>query len=695
MSLAGRITTEFLNDAARTKALAGDALTAFGEAFARAFSSVVIDVTSPDFGAGPHKTGAENRVAFQAAVDYAYSIYFLLGQVVTVYVPPGLYPVELDSAEWWGVPFDGGAFEFHGGVKLRSGVYVRGEPGGGTVITPVAFAGAVSGSYYAIFSRWEESGTLTDAIDLQRVGFEDINFEFGEAWPATHGAVYGVMAVGIDGFKLLNCRAELTGGTAGSVARGARLMNCVNSVVDGLEALNIAQAMYVSYCGGMFIRGRAKGTHEGIDWDQTSSRVMCWFDMSDGTGSEQQALDISSVTDSCFWLTGQNFGNCAVIYSKPNCHPTFTDWLANHPTATPATAPVHPARIYFHARCSNVQSASSRSLQVSLRRDDSFGVGYWDGTGLARDITLDVALIDSNPVIVNECDNIQGSVTIRGCVVGATPAPAVLLRSEHLEGLAESKLSGKLLITLYDCQYGGVRVFAPTDLDLSGSSVQGYNSEADADGNYGFFFDRLTVKPGRLTIGDLTVSGGDLTVQPNDIKISYVSATSPIGAATIVDRGGHRLLSGATTPVSAANGGAAYSRVKEYFVPVALDTVANSAQTVPIGSVADGGRLLAAHVANYAAVPQGGGAGANHTALSMRRVRAGVLSSAIGTAAAYDSVARSAGAVVDLTVDGSDVDGLYQAGDFVALQATRVGTGSVLAGQNLFVRYALLEWSTS
>ncbi len=99
--------------------------------------------------------------------------------------------------------------------------------------------------------------------------------------------------------------------------------------------------------------------------------------------------------------------------------------------------------------------------------------------------------------------------------------------------------------------------------------------------------------------------------------------------------------------------------------------------------------MVAAHVINLAAITST--SGTNYASLSVRRVRAGAVSSVIGTDTPYDNVDRAAGANVALTVDGTDVDGIFVAGDIIAIRATRQGTGSSRA--NILIKLVFADYS--
>jgi hypothetical protein len=641
------------------------------------------------YGATTAATGAANTTAFNAAIVAANAAYVSTGAQQVVLVPPGRYRLEPSALSSWNMPLSGSTAQVHIAVELLSGVTIVFDEAE-IVATPPA--GADSAWQYALFGT-DLNMTVGDLKSIKLIG---LRMDFTTTyWTTDHSGLVGVIAAGVDDIEIRDALCVRTVGTAGSIGRIANIMNS-KRVKLSIDARNISQGFRMNYCSDVEIRGSAEGTHEGFDIDQPCQRVKCFFSMVNGTGSEQQCADIAGVEDGYFELFGENIGQMFNVYTKPDCHPTFADWVTNFPTETYATAPVHPKRVKIVARGKNIHSSRTSSGQISLRRNDDFGVGYWNGKGIAKDITLDVALEDSDPVAVYECENLNADITLdTPNIAGETAVDgannfALILRSEHLGGatpIGESKLSGRVRATIRGAERGGIYILAPTDLEVE-ANIDGYNSIEDAtnNANCGINAERLAVKPGILTLRNLRIGGGDLTVAPVDLSLSTTTATGATGATVIRDLGGHRLSSGGT-PVMASSGILFQGGVETLMATI--DT-SSANQDYALRVCATGGlRLISAYAINLAAIT--GTSGTNYTSLSMRRIRAGSVSNAIGTDTSYDNVDRVAGATVDLQVGGTDTDGIFVAGDIIAVRASRQGTGSTRP--NIMIKLVFAEYS--
>jgi hypothetical protein len=644
------------------------------------------------YGASTAATGATNRAAFNAAIVAANAAYVATGAQQVVLVPPGRYRLEPSASSSWNLPLYGSTAQMHIAVNLLSGVTIIFDEAEIVAVPP---AGADSSWYYALF------GTALNMTvgTLKSVKLLGLRMDFTTVyWTSDHTNLVGIVAVGVDDLEVRDVLCVRTAGTAGATGRIAKVMNCKRVKLTGPDARDISQAVYLNYCSDVEIRGRAEGTHEGFDIDQPCQRVKCFFSMINGTGNEQQCADIAGVTDGYFELFCENIGQAFNVYTKPDCHPTFADWVTKFPTATNAVAPVHPKRVKIVARGKNIHSSRTRAGQVSNRRDDTFGAGYWNGTGIATDITLDVAFEDSDPVVVFECENLTTDIALDYTNLDGEAASAnnnnfaLILRSEHVGGatvLNESKLSGRVRATIRGSERGGILVLAPTDLELE-ANIDGYNSIEDAtsNSNCGLRAERLAAKPGVFTYKNLRIKGGDLApVVPVDVSISNDSATGATGYTRLRDLGGHRLSSGGT-PMSVASS-PEFQGQKTYETTISIDTT-TATNDIKVKLVKEGGlRLLAAYATSLGAIT--GTSGTNYTSLSMRRIRAGVTSSAIGTDTPYDNANRAAWEEVSLQVDGTDADGVFIAGDHIAVRASKQGAGSSRA--NIQIRLVFAEYS--
>lgn len=646
----------------------------------------LFDVTL--FGASPSASAAVNTSAFQAAFDAASAAWLTTGVVQSVHVPAGLYRMLLDSAVWWTMPLNGSATEFHGAVALRSGVSLVCDEG--TTFVPVAPVGANAAWYYAIFASEDIYITVGD---LEQVSFIRPNFEFGATyWDATLPSVFGIMAVGI--YDLAIKDGVGSNANANSAGRFARCMNCELWNITATTT-DVVQSLYLSYMRQGSFSVKADGFTEAVDIDQSCWNITGKVSARNGTG-EGQVLDISSVQDGNFEIDCENVGNAFILYPKPECWETFGDWVTNFPLGSAGWSPnpVMVKRVTVNVTGRDVHHPTElRCFQVALDRTDAGWGGYWDGKGaMCEDVTIRAKFKDTDGALVYECKNIDlaASLTdVTTSTVARVNNAAVTLRAARTgaTAIAESELSGRARVYVKNSTRIGVRVSKPTDLDLE-CEVDGYNSADDASTGVasGVWVEDLARKSTveTITIRNMRVKNGDATVDPTDLRLTWDGGAS---ATYVRDQGGHKLSTvAATQPMRVATFG--------FFLGandlrVAFDTTAATPVDIPLGVVrSPGARLAAAHILNEVAIV---GNAVDFSDLSVRRLRAGVTSGAIGTAQNYDNVNRAAGALVELGIDGTDSDGVLQNGDVLVLRAVRHGVGSARTG--LWVRFTLVEYA--
>jgi hypothetical protein len=633
--------------------------------------------------------GADATAQIQAAVDAANADYVGDGMVRRVRVPPGRYGITPSAVSSWNMPLVGTTAQMHIGVQLKSGVILECDGAEFVALLPVGHSATW---HYALFGTHTFN---TAAGTYKRIKMVKPRFDFTKVyWTTEYSNLIGVVAVSVDDLEIVDPVATATSiTTPGSYGRTGKFLNCRRLKLPGLEAYNVSQGAYFAYCDDVRVSAKVDGAHEGLDFDAPCKRVQCVANVTNGTGSEKQGVDISSCTDSTFDITGENIGNLFIVYQKADGHPTFADWVTNLPISVNAAAPVFCKRVKIKARGKNIHSADLRSFQVNLYRDDAVYAGYWDGKGHIEDIELDVRIQDCDPGIVYECDGLSGKVVLRDVTTSTVDEinnAALTLRTAYTTATsrAESKLSGWLDVEIVNSTRAGVMISAPSDFELRSCKINGYNSADDATSGVasGVWCRNLGRRDGTLTLGPIVSKNGDTTVPPVDLRLTYDGAT---GSTRIKDKGGHRFTT-VGTAYTVANTADYQGNAVEYLIASVDTSSVTTDYTLPKCVAKGGMRLVAAHAINLAAIT--GTSGTNYSSLSMRRMRAGAISSAIGTDTPYDNVDRAAGAVVSLQVDGTDTDGAFVAGDILQVRATRNGTGSTRA--NIMIRFVFAEFAT-
>jgi hypothetical protein len=639
------------------------------------------------FGASPLASGAVNTAAFQAAFDAASSVWLTTGVVQTVYVPAGVFKLLLDAAAWWTMPLNGSTTEFHGAIKLRSGVNLIAEDGARYV--PVPPAGANSAWYYGIFASEENHLTVGD---LEQIRFTAANFDFSDTyWPTALPTIYGIVAVGVYDLGVTDPVATCTGTRNG---RLGRIMNCEEVDVTGIRAENVTQVLYMAYCRRMNFTGSVDGFNEAFDIDQSSWDMSCDI-VARNSGGEGQVLDVGSVQDGFFRVKCDTVGQPVAMYTKPECWLAYSDWVTNFPLGSAGWSPdpVFCKRVTLELDGQNITHATDlRTVQLGLDRSDAVWGTYWDNKDvMCEDITLRIKAKNCTPVLVYECKGLDADISLDTVETGAVArvnGAAVILRQARTgaQTIIDSKLSGRVRIKVKDSTRTGVRISCPTALDIEAIDVDGYNSAQDATSGIasGVWIEDLALKTGPepISIANIRVKNGDTTVDPTDIRLTWDGAADP---TYVRDMGGHQCHTGApaTQVMRVALFGYFLGAVD---VKVTWDTVTNANHTIYLAPVnAPGARLAAAHLIPDAAIA---GNAVDFSDATMRRVRAGVVGGAIGAATNYDNVARAAGSVTECGVNGADADGVFLNGDFVAIRFTRHGVGST---GSAWVRFTMVE----
>jgi hypothetical protein len=629
--------------------------------------------------------GSDITAIVQTAVNECSTAFAGDGIVRRLRFPPvGRYGLSPSVASSWLMPIAGGTSEVHIAVHLKSGVEFLCD---GAEFIPILPASNNVNWHYALFA----TPTLnTTPGTYKRIKFVKPRFDFSTTyWNEAHTNLMAVIAASVDDFEAVDPVVTRPTGTAGACGRLGKFINCRRLKIAKLEAFNVAQGAFFVFCEDVDVRAFVDGAHEGIDFDQVCRRVYCAATFTNGTGSEQQAVDIGSVQDGFFDIVVKNCGSAFNVYTKPEAA-NLTEWIANMPTGALSAAPVFSKRIEIHARGSAIHSNKWRSGQVSLYRDDVVWAGYWDGKDHVEDIKIVAAFDDCDPFIVHECINLDLDLSLSNVLTDVTDESnnaACVLRTAYTtaNSRAQSKLSGRARVKVRGSGRAGVMVDAPTDFELE-ADVDGFNTAQSATACVGVWLRNLARKNGILTIKNIRARGGDPGVTPIDMSWVYEGTT---GLTKICDAGGHRLASGGTA-LSVNNGSTAIELQggAETLVSSIVTTAGNVDTSLRV--CAKGGlRLVAAYAINLAAIT--GTSGTNYTSLSMRRIRAGVVSSAIGTDTPYDNVDRSAGTVVSLGVDGTDPDGIFIAGDIIAFRATQQAAGS--SRSNILIKLVWAEYS--
>ncbi len=638
------------------------------------------------FGASPAATAAANTVAFQAAVNAANAVYQSTGAVQTVWVPGFRFALMPSATKSWDMPLLGSTTEVHLAVELKSGVIIQGEPG--SEIVGVAPAGANSAWYYALFGT-----QLNMAVtDLIRVSIRSINFDFTDSyWASVNFIIYGAIVVGVTDFEMNDCSAINTGTVR--LGRLARVMNCENVRLLNVHIERISQGFYVNYINGLELTGFGDEFGEFLDIDSPCQNVYCNVRAINGFGAEGgQVYDIASVVNGQFYAQVESVGNIAIIYQKPDSYSSFADWVRDFQLDIPAVDPVMCRNIVLDVTGKDIHNPDFRAIQVSLNREDPPTPNYWDGKGIMKNITVRALLEDSDPILVYECDGIDLQASLKNVTCGAgerfNDAAVVLRQSRAGTPLTESKLSGRAIITVEDSDRLGVRVIIPTDFHLE-ATVNGYNSRQNnaSAQNTGVYIEGLGRKSGNFSFANLRVGGGVLSVasglDPVDLRFSWDSSGISSGIWAH-DMGGHR-LSSSGTQVCRMDTPALFQGQRVFPIP-SFDSRLGD-YDIPIGLVtAPKARLVSADIVNQNGITA---IASGVTRLSIRSIRGGFTSSAIGSASGYDVSNIAAGTVTPIGVEGSDVDGALFNGDTLALRITKDGNGSSQTG--LFLRYALLE----
>jgi hypothetical protein len=639
------------------------------------------------FGASPAAAAAVNTAAFQDAIDDATAAYVATGAIQTVVVPPGTYKLQPSATSSWDMPLLGSTTEVHIAVMLKSGVMLDCT---GATFVAVPPAGADTAWYYALFGT-----DLNMTVgDVERVGFLGGNIDFtDDHWDATLFTIYGLLIVGASDLNIDRTACRCTGTTR--IGRLARVMNSENVRITNWEGDFISQGLYLNYVNGLKMSGTITRFSEGIDIDSPCQNVECSLIAKGAADGDRQCLDITSVVNGYFFLECDDVGEAAIIYQKPDSYPTFALWCSDLVTDTAAADPVFCDNVTLDVLGTNIHGTNSRSVLVSLNREDPPAAhpNYWDTKGNLKRITVRAQLKDCDPILVYECDGLDLIADLEDVTCGTSNRlnnAAVLLRQARTGAtlIAASKLSGRAIVRVKNSDKTGVRVIGPTDFHLE-ATVDGYNSSDDATSGVasGVYIEGLGLKDGACTIANIRCDNGDPTVTPVDLRFGWDGAG---GSIAVNDLGGHRLSSGGTTPVNGGSVQAKFSGSTGESRQTSIDSTAGG-NTVILGVIrGTAGMAVQASVVAEAAIT---GNATNYSNLSLRRVRAGVLSSAIGTAILYDNVNRAAGSVVDLGVTG-DTDGVFQDGDLVAVQVGQVGTGSDIGAVTaLWFRWKLVEYA--
>lgn len=556
------------------------------------------------------------------------------------------------------------------GLKLRNGRIVYGKASG---LQPI------STTYFLATDKNSTVGTIKDTL-FENIEFDVFKQDVGHPDRYTHINPRTVYMVGFEGLEFRGClfRSSTTR-DSGTVSiqngRGARF--------EGGEWRNVTQAVNASYVDDLVIPyAPIFHVKEAVDLDRGCTRVRMRLDGVGRPGDQgSQLVDANSVQIADLDLTSRGYYNTLNIGDKPTTWPTWAEYITkngvtDHPPEGITSRDITVTRLH----CENGGGAGgSVPVVVGVAR----GI-YHANLGAPANITFDRTVLRNcaGGFIINE-----GEVELRGTLAETIDAGADTTSSAAIYATscidpaipAEARNRSRLDLTLDGVTVLGstrmaVVVVAPNNLRVPKLEVAGYNSAGGANTAHGFWARELGYRSGRVSLGDIAISGGVGPGGAGDPRsVRFDEGVG--GVAGAITTGVFR-LDPVPNPIHFAGGNPHRAVRPLRQVPIG-SVVTISGAVVCLLPLSGQARSRVAWVGLL--FPDAVAITANTTLSFTLHRRSGALTP-IASTRAYTNETIPAGTVVDLGMTESEVDAVIDAaaGVVLSVSVNRVGTAITL-----------------